>query len=82
MTKHLDQVAARGIAPNIASFVGAATAREMVLGDAAVDPDPTQLRAMRDVVRQAMDEGAMGVASALIYPPGAFAKTPELVLDL
>ncbi|PQM28193.1 aminoacylase [Sphingopyxis lindanitolerans] len=75
---YLDHVAAKGIAPNIASFVGAATAREMVLGEAAVDPDPAQLDAMRGVVRQAMDEGAMGVASALIYPPGAFAKTPEL----
>jgi N-acyl-D-amino-acid deacylase len=76
---YLDHVAAKGIAPNIASFLGAATAREMVLGEAAVDPDPAQLRAMRGVVRQAMNEGAMGVASALIYPPGAFARTPELV---
>ncbi|ODU21609.1 MAG: aminoacylase [Sphingomonas sp. SCN 67-18] len=76
---YLDHVAAGGIAPNIASFIGAATAREMVLGDAAIDPDPAQIEAMRGVVRRAMDEGAMGVASALIYPPGTFAKTPELV---
>src|SRR3546814_8239162 len=68
-----------GIAPNIASFVGAGTVREMVLGDAAADPNPAQLDAMRGVVRRAMDEGAMGVASALIYPPGTFAGTPELV---
>src|SRR3546814_5367383 len=51
----------------------------MVLGDAAADPNPAQLDAMRGVVRRAMDEGAMGVASALIYPPGTFAGTPELV---
>lgn len=76
---YLDHVAARGIAPNIASYVGAATVREMVLGGAAADPTPAQLRAMRNVVRQAMDEGAMGVASALIYTPGAFARTPELI---
>ncbi|MCW0197769.1 amidohydrolase family protein [Sphingopyxis sp.] len=75
---YLDHVAAQGVAPNIASFLGAATAREMVLGDTAAAPDPAQLRAMQGVVRQAMDEGAMGVASALIYPPGAFARTPEL----
>lgn len=76
---YLDHVVAGGITPNIASYIGAATAREMILDDAAVDPDPAQLEAMRGVVRQAMDEGAMGIASALIYPPGAFAKTPELV---
>src|SRR3546814_2061046 len=51
----------------------------MVLGDAAADPNPAQLDAMRGVVRRAVDEGAMGVASALIYPPGTFAGTPELV---
>src|SRR3546814_11238624 len=65
--------------PNIASFVGAGSGREMVLGDAAADPNPAQLDAMRGVVRRAMDEGAMGVASALISPPGTFAGTPELV---
>src|SRR3546814_13816306 len=51
----------------------------MVLGDAATDPTPAQVQAMQGIVRQAMDEGAMGVASALIYAPGVFAKTPELI---
>src|SRR3546814_1620284 len=74
---YLDHGAAMGIAPNIASFVGAGTVREMVLGDAAADPNPAQLDAMRGVVRRAMDEGAMGVASALIYPPGTFAGRSE-----
>src|SRR3546814_10050082 len=76
---YLDHLAARGIAPNVASYVGAATVREMVLGDAATDPTPAQVQAMQGIVRQAMDEGAMGVASALIYAPGVFAKTPELI---
>lgn len=76
---YLDHVVARGVAPNIASFVGAATVRQMVLGDAAVDPDPRQMDALRGVVRQAMREGALGVASALIYAPGTYAKTSELI---
>src|SRR3546814_17799588 len=66
----LDYVAAMGSAPNIASCVGAGTVREMVLGDAAADPNPAQLDVMRGVVRRAMDEGALGVASALLTPPG------------
>lgn len=76
---YLDHAVARGVAPNIASFVGAASVRQIVLGEAAVDPDAKQLEAMRGIVRDAMREGAMGVASALIYAPGAYAKTPELV---
>ena len=77
--EYLEYLERRGIAPNVASFVGAATVRVHELGEGDVDPDPAQLARMRALVRQAMDEGAMGVASALIYAPGSFAETGELV---
>ena len=69
----------KGIAPNVASFIGATTVRQHVLGEGDVDPNPEQLQRMRALVRQAMREGALGVGSSLIYPPAAFAETDELV---
>ena len=69
----------KGTSLNIASFVGATTVREHELGERDVDPTPTQLERMRGLVRQAMEEGAMGVGSSLIYPPATFAETDELV---
>ena len=69
----------KGIAPNVASFVGATTIRQNVLGEKDIDPNPDQLRRMRGLVREAMHEGALGVGSSLIYPPAAFAETDELV---
>ena len=74
--EHLEQ---RGVAPNVASFVGATTIRIHELGEDDVDPNPEQLARMRALVRQAMNEGAMGVGSALMYAPGNFAETDELV---
>ena len=76
ISSYLEQ---RGISPNVASFVGAATVRIHELGEGDVDPDPAQLARMRALVRQAMNEGAMGVGSSLIYAPGNFAETDELV---
>jgi N-acyl-D-amino-acid deacylase len=69
----------KGVSPNIASFVGTATVRIHELGENDVDPTPEQLDRMRALVRQAMNEGAMGVGSSLIYAPGNFAETDELV---
>jgi N-acyl-D-amino-acid deacylase len=69
----------KGVSPNVASFVGATTVRVHELGEGDVDPDPAQLRRMRALVREAMNEGAMGVGSSLIYAPATFAKTPELI---
>jgi N-acyl-D-amino-acid deacylase len=69
----------RGTAMNVASFVGATTVRQHELGEADVDPTPEQLIRMRALVRQAMEEGALGVGSSLIYPPAIFAETDELV---
>lgn len=75
----LDFLARRGISCNVASFVGAATIRENVLGYADRAPTPAELGRMRGLVRGAMQDGALGVASALIYAPGFYAKTDELV---
>jgi N-acyl-D-amino-acid deacylase len=69
----------RGIATNVASFVGAATVRVHELGEGDVDPSPEQLARMQALVRQAMNEGALGVGSSLIYAPGSYAETDELV---
>jgi N-acyl-D-amino-acid deacylase len=74
----LDTIAASGISPNIASFVGAATVRMNALDSQDVDPTPAQLDRMRSLVRQAMEEGALGLSSGLIYIPGRFAEAPEL----
>jgi N-acyl-D-amino-acid deacylase len=68
-----------GISPNIASFVGASTVRDVVLGEGDVQPTPAQLLEMQGLVRQAMREGALGVSSALIYAPATYARTDELV---
>jgi N-acyl-D-amino-acid deacylase len=74
-----DSLVKRGVSTNIASFVGAATVRINHLGWDDRDPTPDELRAMQADVKQAMEEGALGVSSALIYAPGTYAKTPELL---
>ena len=76
--EYLQHLESRGVAVNVASFVGATTVRQNILGDEDVDPAPAQLAEMQALVRQAMDEGALGVGSALIYTPGSYAETPEL----
>jgi N-acyl-D-amino-acid deacylase len=77
--EYLDFLAARGISTNVASFVSAATVRANEIGYANRPPTPEELDRMRAHVQRAMDEGAMGLTSALIYIPGVFAKTDELV---
>ena len=69
----------KGVSTNVASFVGAATIRENLLGYANRQPDSTELRKMEDLTRAAMEDGALGIGSALIYAPGAYAQTPELI---
>ncbi len=76
---YLSLLEKRGTTMNVASFVGATTVRQHELGEADVDPTPEQLDRMRALVRQAMEEGALGVGSSLIYPPAIFAETDELV---
>jgi N-acyl-D-amino-acid deacylase len=77
--QYLEHLERRGVSQNVASFVGATTVRIHELGEGDVDPDPEQLARMRELVRQAMNEGAMGVGSALMYAPANFAETDELV---
>jgi N-acyl-D-amino-acid deacylase len=77
--QYLEHLQHRGIAPNVASFVGAGEVRVNVLGETDIAPTPDQLHKMRALVRQAMEEGAMGLTTALIYAPMNYAKTPELV---
>jgi N-acyl-D-amino-acid deacylase len=77
--EYLDDLAARGISPNVASFVSAGTVRANEIGLDNRPPTAEELERMRGHVRRAMDEGAMGLTSALIYIPGVFAKTGELV---
>jgi N-acyl-D-amino-acid deacylase len=79
LAEYLDYLVKRGVTPNVASFVGATTVRVHVLGFANRPPDSEELERMRELVRQAMRDGALGVASALIYAPGAFAQIDELV---
>ena len=69
----------QGIGINVADYVGATTARRMVLGDDDVQPTPAQLDQMKQVVRQAMLDGAVGLSTALEYPPAPYAKTEELI---
>ena len=69
----------QGIGLNMATYVGATQVRRMVLGDDDKDPTPAQLDRMRELVRQAMREGAVGVSTSLQYPPAPYAETPELI---
>jgi N-acyl-D-amino-acid deacylase len=75
----LDHLVMQGVSPNVASFVGATTVRVHELGNADRAPSAAELLRMQEVVRQAMREGALGVGSALIYTPGTFADTDELI---
>jgi N-acyl-D-amino-acid deacylase len=77
--EYLEYLEQRGVSPNVASFIGAATPREYVIGHEDRAPTAEELEQMQALVRQAMEEGALGVASALIYPPGSFAETDELI---
>jgi N-acyl-D-amino-acid deacylase len=77
--EYLEALEKRGISPNVASFVGAGTVRANLLGEADVQPSLEQLQSMRKLVRQSMEEGALGVTTALIYSPNDYAKTPELM---
>ncbi|HKW65629.1 MAG TPA: D-aminoacylase [Candidatus Acidoferrum sp.] len=69
----------QGIGINVADYVGATTVRRVILGDDDVQPTPAQLEQMKQLVRQAMFDGAVGVSTSLEYPPAPYAKTEELI---
>ncbi|MDT8342410.1 MAG: D-aminoacylase [Longimicrobiales bacterium] len=75
----LEEMEAGGVALNVGSFLGGTTVRRYAMGMREGAPDAAALDTMRAVTRRAMEEGALGVATALIYPPGAYAGTGELV---
>jgi N-acyl-D-amino-acid deacylase len=77
--EYLERVEQSGVSPNFATFVSAATVRTNVLGMGDVDPNPEQLERMQSQVAEAMEDGALGLTSALIYAPGTFAETEELI---
>jgi N-acyl-D-amino-acid deacylase len=79
LNEGLEALVRHGISPNVASFIGAATPRINVLGRSNRAPTSAELDRMRELTAQAMQDGALGVASALIYQPGNYAHTDELV---
>ncbi len=79
LAEYLDYLVRRGISPNVASFVGATTVRVHEVGYADRAPTAEELGRMKELVRQAMRGGALGVGSSLIYAPAFYAKTPELI---
>ena len=79
LAEYLAYLEKKGVAPNVASFIGAATVREYVVGLDDRPPTAAELDRMRDLVRQEMEAGALGIGSSLIYAPGTYAKTEELI---
>jgi len=79
LSEYLSFLEGHGISPNVASFVGATTLRSYVIGEENRQATAEELGQMQDLVRQAMEVGALGVGSSLIYPPAFFASTEELV---
>jgi N-acyl-D-amino-acid deacylase len=79
LAEYLRFLEAHGISCNVASFIGATTIRENVIGFEDKAPTPQQLDEMRELVRQEMEAGALGIGTSLIYPPAFYAKTEELI---
>lgn len=79
LAEYLQTLERRGVSQNVASFVGATTVREHVVGLADRAPTPAELDRMRALVRQEMEAGALGVGSSLIYAPAFYASTEELI---
>ncbi|PYM00173.1 MAG: aminoacylase, partial [Verrucomicrobia bacterium] len=79
LAEYLRYLEKRGISCNVASFLGATTVREYVIGLEDKQPTPEQLDQMRELVRTEMETGALGIGTSLIYPPAFYAKTEELI---
>jgi N-acyl-D-amino-acid deacylase len=77
--EYLDYLVARGVSPNVASFVGATGVRIHEIGEEDRAPTSEELERMKALVRQAMEEGAMGLSTALVYAPAFYAKTDEII---
>jgi N-acyl-D-amino-acid deacylase len=79
LAEYLRYLEKRGVSCNVASFIGATTIREYVIGFEDKQPTPEQLDEMRELVRKEMEAGALGIGTSLIYPPAFYAKTEELI---
>jgi N-acyl-D-amino-acid deacylase len=79
LAEYLRYLEKRGVSCNVASFLGATTVREYVIGLEDKQPTPKQLEQMRELVRKEMEAGALGIGTSLIYPPAFYAKTEELI---
>ena len=79
LSEYLRELEKRGVSQNVASFIGATTIREHVIGLEDKKPTPSQLDEMRALVRQEMEAGALGIGSSLIYAPAFYASTDELI---
>src|SRR5213082_1491335 len=79
LAEYVHYLEKRGISCNVASFLGATTVREYVIGLEDKQPTPEQLDQMRELVRKEMEAGALGIGTSLIYPPAFYAKTEELI---
>jgi N-acyl-D-amino-acid deacylase len=79
LSEYLRYLESRGVSCNVASFLGATTVREYVMGLEDKQPTPQQLDEMRELVRKEMEAGALGIGTSLIYPPAFYAKTEELI---
>ena len=79
LAEYLDFLVEKGISTNVSSFIGATTVRIHELGYEDRAPTPEELESMKKLVRQAMEEGALGVGSSLIYAPAFYASTEELI---
>jgi N-acyl-D-amino-acid deacylase len=77
--EYLNYLQKKGVSCNVASFIGAGTVRTNIIGEDNRPPTPAELEQMQLLVKQAMQEGAMGVGTSLMYPPDSFAKTGELI---
>src|SRR5438477_9059727 len=79
LAEYLQYLEKRGISCNVASFLGATTIRENVIGFDDRAPTPQELDQMRQLVAKEMEAGALGIGTSLIYPPAFYAKTEELI---
>jgi dihydroorotase/N-acyl-D-amino-acid deacylase len=77
--QYFERAQKRGLGINMGHYVGATTVREMVLGFVNRQPTPTELKRMQNLVAEAMQQGALGLSSALQYPPAPYAHTDELI---
>ncbi len=79
LAEYLQYLEKRGVSPNVASFIGATTIREYVIGLEDKQPTAEQLAQMRELVRSEMEAGALGIGSSLIYAPAVYGTTEELI---